>query len=146
MNSIYYVLVIAIVSGFVFGGCTDSNSSEPKEAITLTEIINDSTVSEENIKVYAAAGEYKSPAGQEFIDVRVKLNGENIDDLEISSDTKSDVSKRFQALFLDGVKKEIVGKKISELGSFGKINGSSLTGAGFNQAIGEIKKQVVEQL
>lgn len=96
------------------------------------------------VKVYEASGSYVSPATTEHIDVKLSLKGDVIDSVEMVSDSKSPKSLRFQGLFLEGVKEEIIGKKLADVGEFTRVNGSSLTATGFNQAIAEIKGAAVK--
>jgi uncharacterized protein with FMN-binding domain len=97
-----------------------------------------------DVRVYHALGSYVSPAATEHLDVKVSIKDELIENVEMISDSKSPKSLRFQGLFLEGVKKEMIGKKISDIGEFTRVNGSSLTSGGFNQAIAEIKGAAIQ--
>ncbi|MCC7432374.1 hypothetical protein IT412_02495 [Candidatus Peregrinibacteria bacterium] len=143
MNNFYYVLVVVLASGLLFAGCADNNSSIVKQTTNVVENGGNTVVTDENgVKVYLAEGKYRSPAGQETIQVSLDLKNDKISDIKISSNTKAEISKKFQGLFLEGVKKEIIGKSITEVGTFDKVNGSSLTGAGFNQAMATLKSEI----
>lgn len=50
------------------------------------------------------------------------------------------MAKKFQEDFAGGIKAVVVGKNLDEL-NVSKVSGSSLTGAGFNQALEAIKTQ-----
>lgn len=99
---------------------------------------------DDSVRVYQAKGSYVSPAAVENLNVKVSLKNEMVESLEMVSDSSSPKSLRFQGLFLEGVRKEIIGKKISEIGQFTRVNGSSLTGSGFNQAIAIIKSEAAK--
>lgn len=143
MNNFYYVLVAVLASGLLFTGCSDNNSTVVKQTTNVGENVANTVVTDENgVKVYLAEGKYRSPAGEETIQVSLDLKNDKISDIKISSNTKAEISKKFQGLFLEGVKKEIIGKSITEVGTFDKVNGSSLTGAGFNQAMATLKSEI----
>lgn len=143
MNNFYYVLVVVLASGLLFAGCADNNSSIVKQTTNVVKNGGNTVVTDENgVKVYLAEGKYRSPAGEETIQVSLDLKNDKISDVGVSSNTKAEISKKFQGLFLEGVKKEIIGKSITEVGTFDKVNGSSLTGAGFNQAMATLKSEI----
>lgn len=136
-------MAVVLASGLLFTGCADNNSNAFKQPTNVSENVANTVVTDENgVKVYLAEGKYRSPAGEETIQVSLDLKEGKISDVKITSNTKADISRKFQGLFLEGVKKEVIGKSISEVGSFDKVNGSSLTGAGFNQAIATLKSEI----
>ena len=98
----------------------------------------------DSVRVYQAKGSYVSPAATEHLDVKVSMKDGLVQGVEMISDSTSPKSLRFQGLFLEGVKTQIIGKKISEVGEFTRVNGSSLTGEGFNQAIAIIKSEAAK--
>lgn len=87
---------------------------------------------------YTAVGGYISPGGPNKIQVTVTLKNDVVtatSAVEMAGDPKS---VHFQGLFIGGYKTFVVGKKLSDV-NVGKVSGSSLTGAGFNEAIAKIK-------
>ena len=87
---------------------------------------------------YAKVGNYQSPGGNETVTVTVSVKDEVIQSVNVVKGTDNETSLRFQGLFVDGVNSEVVGRKLSDV-KVGVVNGSSLTGIGFNKAIEEIK-------
>lgn len=53
-------------------------------------------------------------------------------------------SKTYQSLFSRGISSVVVGKKIKDISFVGEVNGSSLTGAGFVQALSKIITQATQ--
>ncbi len=89
---------------------------------------------------YLAKGDYRSPGGSEDIGVSVTLKDGVIVDSAVEVHATSRISKRMQEVFADGYKQYVIGKKIDEV-SLSKVSGSSLTPAGFNDALVKIKAQ-----
>lgn len=87
---------------------------------------------------YTASADYTSPGGTETVEVTVTLEGGVITAVEAVGDGDNPNSKRYQGEFADGIADVVVGKSIDEI-SVDKVAGSSLTSAGFNDAIEEIK-------
>jgi hypothetical protein len=89
---------------------------------------------------YTAVGEYKSPAGAEEIGVTVTLKNDIIVDVTVEPKATVAISKRMQADFAANYKTLVVGKNIAEV-KLTKVSGSSLTPAGFNDALVKIMAQ-----
>jgi NifU-like protein involved in Fe-S cluster formation len=89
---------------------------------------------------YSADGTYRSPAGGESVSITLTLKDDVITDATFVGHTTSPKSERYQGLFADGFKEYVVGKSIDEL-SLTVVNGSSLTGAGFMDAVAKIKAE-----
>jgi uncharacterized protein with FMN-binding domain len=87
---------------------------------------------------YTEKANYESPNGTEEIDVTVTLAAGVITDVEVVGHGDNPNSKLYQGKFADGIGDVVVGKSIDEI-SVDKVAGSSLTSAGFNDAIDEIK-------
>lgn len=90
---------------------------------------------------YTGTGSYQSPAAIENVVVKVRIKADKIEDIDLTSDTQVETSKKYQGLFLQGLKQEVIGKDLAELGEFSKLNGSSLTSKGFNEALQKIKEE-----
>jgi hypothetical protein len=94
---------------------------------------------------YAVVGSYQSPAGAEELGVTL-----SIDQNGIIQEAKTEIlatnpaSKKWQGTFTEGFTAEVVGKSIDGL-SLNIVNGSSLTPAGFNDALTKIKAQAAIQ-
>ncbi|WP_370872214.1 hypothetical protein [Arthrobacter bambusae] len=89
---------------------------------------------------YSADGTYTSPNGQETVGVQLNLSGGTVSGVDITVHATNPNSKKFQSEFKDGIAAQVVGKKLDEI-NVSKVAGSSLAGAGFNQAVEAIKSQ-----
>jgi uncharacterized protein with FMN-binding domain len=87
---------------------------------------------------YTESADYTSPGGTETVEVTVTLADGVITEVEAVGDGDNPNSKRYQGEFSDGIADVVVGKSIDEI-SVDKVAGSSLTSAGFNDAIDAIK-------
>ncbi len=89
---------------------------------------------------YSATGAYKSPAGEETIDVSLTLKDGIIVDSTVKGNGTNPGTKANQADFVGHYKEMVTGKSIDEA-NLTKVSGSSLTGAGWNAAIEKIKSE-----
>jgi hypothetical protein len=89
---------------------------------------------------YAADGAYTSPGGAETIGVTLTIIGDVITDAKAEVHAEFGRSKQMQTAFAGGFGVEVIGKKINEV-HLDKVSGSSLTPAGFNDALEKIKAQ-----
>lgn len=89
---------------------------------------------------YNANGNYVSPEGQESIGVTLTLQNDVIVKADAVAQAHDKNSKAFQAMFIDGFRTQVVGKKITEV-HLTKVSGSSLTPKGFNDALAKIEVQ-----
>lgn len=88
---------------------------------------------------YTRLGAYQSPAGEDGLMVSVVVENGVVKDMALEGRSASGESMAYINLFISGVKGMVVGKKLDEVGAIGAVNGSSLTGIGFNKAMAEIK-------
>jgi hypothetical protein len=89
---------------------------------------------------YTSTGTYRTPAGNEEVDITLTLKNGLIADATGVNRGRDPKSKKFQQLFLDNFKGLVVGKKLSDV-SLSKVSGSSLTPKGFNDAVLKIRTQ-----
>ena len=87
---------------------------------------------------YTESADYQSPNGTEEISVTVTLADGVITAVEVVGDGDNPNSKLYQSKFAGGIADVVVGKSIDDI-SVDKVAGSSLTSAGFNDAIDAIK-------
>ncbi|MBT4936833.1 hypothetical protein HON22_02850 [Candidatus Peregrinibacteria bacterium] len=141
---------------------TSDNSTETKTEESTAESSTDTSINTEEINTekveaveetpaeevtsnsykngsYTQSGSYASPAGSESISVTLSISDDTVSSVSVNPNATHEVSKKFQGKFASGISTQVVGKKLSELGSIGAVNGSSLTGGGFNTAIASIK-------
>lgn len=127
---------------------TEVGTSTP-EATTLassTESASSSTATSTPVLtafkdgVYSATGTYKSPAGIEQINVSVTLEKDIVVETSYKGLAENARSIEYQEKFGSGYRAVVIGKNISTL-QLSKVSGSSLTPAGFNDAIGKIRDE-----
>ncbi len=89
---------------------------------------------------YTAEGTYKSPAGQETVHITLVLKDDMVTRATFKGDATNKRSIQLQAAFATGFEEAVVGKNIDTL-SLSVVNGSSLTPAGFMNAVAKIKAE-----
>ena len=108
---------------------------KPAEPVVSTPVVK---VTKYADGTYTKVGSYQSPGGNETVTVTVTVKDEMIQSVNVVKGTDNETSERFQELFIDGIGSAVVGKNLSDV-KVGVVNGSSLTGDGFNKAIEEIR-------
>lgn len=88
---------------------------------------------------YTANGTYRTPGGNETIEVKLTLASNKITSVSVSGDGDGD-SAEYQQMFEQGISSAVVGKSIDEA-NVSRVSGSSLTSTGFNNALDTIKQQ-----
>lgn len=121
-------------------------TKEPVKDLTPKTDVTKPVTTKPEIKVttkyvdgtYTKIGSYQSPGGTDSITVSVTVKNDVVESVSLVNGGSSEASVNFQNLFIDGVKGQVVGQKLENV-SVGVVNGASLTGTGFNQAIADIK-------
>src|SRR6187402_3521826 len=90
--------------------------------------------------IYSADGRYTTPAGAQSIGVALELQDGHIAWISVTPRTYIGEPGEFQGQFAAGVPMMVVGKDIDEV-DVSRVAGSSLTSAGFNQALAAIKDE-----
>lgn len=110
-------------------GTTPAATTTPSDSTSTT-----------TAKAYSSTFQsYKTPAGNEEVKVTANIDDKGIvTDVNLEFVANAPMSKKFQALFAEGIDAQVVGKNISDV-KVGVVNGSSLTGNGFNLAIDQIE-------
>lgn len=88
---------------------------------------------------YTNSGGYQNPAGAESVTLTVTVKDDVVQSLNVISNAVNETTKQMQGLFISGINQLVVGKKLDEVFVSGNVNGSSLTGGGFNNAVASIK-------
>lgn len=111
-----------------------------KESATEETTPSQMTVTDSSYKdgTYSAVGSYKSPAGDESIQVKLTLKDNLVSEIDVIGNATNPMSIKKQKEFTDGYKVLVVGKNIKDL-KLDKVSGSSLTPKGFNDAIEKVK-------
>lgn len=100
-----------------------------------------STIKKELTGTYSEKATYQSPAGKEDVEFVFTVESGVVKGLKLAKFSAVSTSKMYQTKFMEGVTGQVVGKKISEIGTFDRVNGSSLTPAAFNRAVLQLKTQ-----
>lgn len=87
---------------------------------------------------YSKAGSYSSPAGAESVTVTLTVKGDKIASVSTSTNSANPESQKYLSKFASGISAAVVGKTLDQA-NVSRINGSSLTGKGFNAALEQIK-------
>lgn len=130
---VIFLLIIIVGAVLVF--------SSPKVK-SLEGLGNSGQVQAVNYKdgAYDVTGSYRSPGGDESIEVKLTLKSNIITEVEVISNASNPRSQQFQERFMSGYKGMVIGKNINEV-KLDKVSGSSLTSTGFNDALDKIKAQ-----
>ena len=88
---------------------------------------------------YTENGNYESPIGPSHIKVTITIKNSNIVSVNIG-DIENNTNGYYQQLFNDGVNPTVVGKPIDSSFDLSVINGASLIGSAFQEAIDKIQK------
>lgn len=110
-----------------------NNMESPLPATSTTKKYKDGT--------YTATGNYVSPDGPETIDVSVTLANDNVSAVTVTPGAFGGDSRRYETQFSRGISSIVVGKPLDQAYVHGNVNGSSLTGDGFDDALDQIKTQ-----
>lgn len=132
---IIVLLVLAAGATIVVTNKTPSESSATK--MTSTEFNKNVTYGD---GTYSATGSYQTPGGREQIGVKITVKNGTVTDASLTEMGQTGEAQEYQSRFASEYKSHIVGKNISEI-KLDRVAGSSLTSAGFNDAINNIAKQ-----
>lgn len=122
----------------------NSNEITPQEIdspVDNPESDNTATTNRYKDGTYSAFGSYVSPAGTETIQVQVILTNDVISSVKVTPQANDFESQRYQQRFSSGISSVVVGKPLDQAYINGRVNGSSLTGEGFNKALNSIRKE-----
>ncbi len=135
----YTTLAVLAVAGTLAGCSTSADAGAAGGADTGAAPGGDAVYTD---GTYEATADYQSPNGTETIDVTLTLEGDIVTAVEVTGRGTSPDSQRYQGEFTDGISDVVVGKDIDAL-QVDKVGGSSLTSAGFNAALEQIKADAV---
>lgn len=100
----------------------------------------------EGMKEFSVTKMYQSPAGGDEIRFTIDVDTSGV---IMAAKTgilaTNDISKQRQETFAAGLPTVIVGKKLLDLMAIDKVGGSSLTTTAFNEALGDLKAQQMQQ-
>ena len=143
--SIAVIAIVALIFISVVAGKkttptdqTAATTVDQPVAVTPTKTTTGSATYKDG--TYTATGSYMSPGGQDQLGVTLTLKGDIVTDATVTPAAGDNTSARYQSVFIAGYKQYVIGKDISTL-KLTKVSGSSLTGAGFNDAVAKIEAQ-----
>lgn len=84
---------------------------------------------------------YQTPESTENVDFVFTVTAGSVTGLTLSATPVESQSRKYQSKFMDAITNKVVGMKISDLGSFDRVGGASLTTDAFNQAVVQLKAQ-----
>ncbi|BDI23307.1 FMN-binding protein [Herbiconiux sp. L3-i23] len=117
-------------------GSQDSSATTAPETDTETDAEDSASTYADG--TYEAEGSYRSPGGNETVQVSITLEDDVVTAVTVTPTATSGNSKQYQTAFAGGIADVVVGKDIDEL-DVSKVSGSSLTSGGFNEAVETIK-------
>jgi hypothetical protein len=91
---------------------------------------------------YSATGTYDTPGGTESVGVKITVASNIVTALEVTNEGVSPNAKVYQDKFASGIDAVVVGKNLNAI-KVDKVAGSSLTSAGFTNALTTIKADAV---
>lgn len=148
-KAIYGVIIaiLALGGGFIFWNKQNNTASQvvtptPTDSGTTntptTPVVADNKKYKDG--TYTASGTYTTPEGRENISVTLVIKDDVVTSATFTGSTNEKASEKYQSLFNDGFKTEVIGKSIDSI-SLTVVNGSSLTPKGFMDALAKIKTQ-----
>lgn len=139
------IVLIGLIAAAVVAVRGQNNTTAPADTSTpqtesSTNNSQSSTPSTSTYKdgTYSATGSYATPGGQESIKLSVTLKDGEITSSDLTQNAITGQAMEYQQRFASGYKGLVVGKKIDSV-SLSRVAGSSLTSAGFNSALDQIK-------
>ena len=84
---------------------------------------------------------YQTPESVEDVDFVFSVSSGSVTNLALSATPIEQNSKKYQSKFMDAIASKVVGMKISDIGTFDRVGGASLTTKAFNQAVTRLKAQ-----
>jgi hypothetical protein len=129
VSGLFLIIVIGVGAGIYL---RRSTASAPA-IVRSNQVYKDGT--------YSSDGTYQSPGGSESIGVTMTIAADKVTKVIVIPKTTHQNSQEFQDFFSEGVSDVVTGKPLSENFDVSKLNGSSLTGGGFTQAVEAIRSQ-----
>jgi uncharacterized protein with FMN-binding domain len=117
-----------------------SPASAPAVSVPPPATVPKKTASVYKDGTYTATGSYMSPGGEDQITVTLTLANDVITAVSVTPAAGDWTSQRYQSYFASGYKQYVVGQNIDNV-NLTYVSGPSLTPAGFDDAISQIKAQ-----
>ena len=124
-------------------GCNTKATPAPA-AVTPTAATPDATSVQpaDSYKdgTFTVASDYRSPGGQDSIDVTLTLTGSVVTDATLQEHPSNPKSQEYQDAFAAAYRPLVVGKRLNQI-QLDRVSGASLTTGAFNNAIAQIETQ-----
>lgn len=145
LAGIVIIVIIALVVVTRIGRPTPSTTVSPSNVApsqVSTPLASDSSGNSQtyNDGSYTAGGTYRSPGGNESIEVSVTLKDGSVVSTKATSKATGREGEEYQQKFISSYATLVVGKSLDSI-NLSRVSGSSLTSQGFNSALTQIKAQ-----
>ncbi len=129
------LIVVVILGGLIAYTVSQRSASDGTTASTTPKVYA-------NYKdgTYSANGSYNTPGGTASIGVSLTLKNNVVTSTTVTAEAAGGPAQRWQQRFISGVNQVVVGMKLDDV-SLTQVSGASLTPAGFNSAVEQIKAQ-----
>jgi len=138
------LVLLTIITGsiFTFVACSSNQSATTSgnAAVNFQPVTQDSGVkvtTKYADGTYTVDAPYGTPGGDTAITVTVSVKDDTVQDVNVVGQANGGAAKRYQGFFIDGIKSEVIGKKLDDV-KVGVVNGASLTSGAFNEAVNAI--------
>jgi uncharacterized protein with FMN-binding domain len=122
---------IASLGLLALAGCAAESS------VAATAAVDGATYAD---GTYTAEGSYQAPSGTESVTVELTVADNVVTAVTAIGDATDREAQEYQQRFSSGISAEVVGKDLATL-SVSRVAGSSLTSAGFDSALDDIRSQ-----
>lgn len=133
-------LSLLITGTSTFAATTNNQKTTTKKVVAKKTTPAKAVVASYKDGEYTANGFYRSPGGAENLSITITLKDNKIQEANVMGFADKKGSLYFQDKFDQGFKTLVIGKNINDI-KLTVVNGSSLTPAGFMDALNKIKKQ-----
>jgi uncharacterized protein with FMN-binding domain len=121
-------------------GAAGTSASQPAAATSDAPSTSGSSSVQYKNGTYTASGTYQTPQSVEKVTVSLTLSDDTVTSVKVTGDPQTSETVHYQGEFVAGISSAVVGKKIEDL-SVTRVGGSSLTSAGFNDALAKIEAE-----
>lgn len=133
-------IIITISAGILAGLNSSKTNANYTSSIRNINIFGN--IEKMNFKdgKYIAEGKYNSPEGTVSIDLTIDIKDNKIESVEVIPKVGL-ISGSYQEMFGKDISRVVKGKPLDAPFDLSQVNGSSLTGIGFRNAVEDIKRQ-----
>lgn len=133
-----FVVLATTATLTTLAGCASGAAATPAGgASTPTASAGGTSAGTYRDGTYSATGDYRSPGGEQKVQVKVTLADDVVTAVEVTPEPSDPTSQSYQQRFASGVAEQVVGKRLDEV-HVDRVSGSSLTSQGFAAALAQI--------